>query len=227
MNAPASSPVTFPGVGPLPKPFRPGTPRPERHQVAGGLPARGTGPPRPACHGVAQRRRALSRPLSLQDRSGSQPHPGIHRRRAHPSLLPGQQDPSPLRFAVAGRALEVTSLHPDAFIDRFLTHVLPKGFVRVRHYGWMSGAARKDRLLVRALVCGEIGEPAPSSRRSPSRAVPNAGRCSLRWLASNRFGLNGARLPPHDCPPPIRSFVSTVARRPPSGSFASKLLQSP
>ena len=68
----------------------------------------------------------------------------------------------------------MTSLHPDAFIDRFLTHVLPKGFVRVRHYGWMSGAARHDRLPVRALVCGEIGEPAP---KLPEVPKPRCAQC--------------------------------------------------
>jgi hypothetical protein len=38
--------------------------------------------------------------------------------------------------------------------------VLPKGFARIRHYGFHSSAARKTRLRVRALL-GELGEPAP------------------------------------------------------------------
>jgi hypothetical protein len=54
----------------------------------------------------------------------------------------------------------VLTLHPHEFIRRWLLHVLPKGFTRVRHYGFLSGAARKTRLRIRALL-GELGEPAP------------------------------------------------------------------
>ena len=40
-------------------------------------------------------------------------------------------------------------LPPHEFIRRWLQHVLPRGFVRVRHYGWLSPAAsvRWDRIL--------------------------------------------------------------------------------
>lgn len=54
----------------------------------------------------------------------------------------------------------VMTLHPHEFIRRWLLHVLPKGFTRVRHYGFLSSAARKIRLLIRAKL-GEFGEPAP------------------------------------------------------------------
>ncbi len=69
----------------------------------------------------------------------------------------------------------VIALQSDTFIERFLTHVLPKGFVRVRHYGWMSGAARKTRLLVRCLVCGQIGEPTPKIPEPPKPRCPHCG----------------------------------------------------
>lgn len=69
----------------------------------------------------------------------------------------------------------VISLTVDAFLCRWLTHVLPKGFVRVRHHGWMSGAARKTRLLVRALVCGELDEPKPVIPEPPIPRCPHCG----------------------------------------------------
>jgi hypothetical protein len=31
------------------------------------------------------------------------------------------------------------TLGPDEFIRRFLLHVLPKGFHRIRHYGLLAG----------------------------------------------------------------------------------------
>jgi hypothetical protein len=54
----------------------------------------------------------------------------------------------------------VMTLHPHEFIRRWLLHVLPKGFTRVRHYGFLGSAARRTRLLIR-LQLGELGEPAP------------------------------------------------------------------
>ncbi|MDB2673529.1 transposase [Akkermansiaceae bacterium] len=38
------------------------------------------------------------------------------------------------------------------FIRRWLLHVLPKGFSRVRHYGFFASAAIKTRLRIRALL---------------------------------------------------------------------------
>jgi hypothetical protein len=38
------------------------------------------------------------------------------------------------------------TLAADEFMRRFLLHVLPKGFHRIRHYGLLAGATRKVRL---------------------------------------------------------------------------------
>ncbi len=38
------------------------------------------------------------------------------------------------------------TLAPDEFIRRFLLHVLPSGFHRIRHYGLIANTARKDNL---------------------------------------------------------------------------------
>jgi Putative transposase len=46
------------------------------------------------------------------------------------------------------------------FLRRFLLHVLPKGFMRIRYYGFLSNRDRSQKLLrVRAL----LGQPAPST----------------------------------------------------------------
>jgi len=45
------------------------------------------------------------------------------------------------------------TLTPDEFIRRFLLHVLPSGFHRIRHYGLLANAGRRDHLaLVRELL---------------------------------------------------------------------------
>jgi hypothetical protein len=46
-----------------------------------------------------------------------------------------------------GRArLRTMTLAPDEFIRRFLLHVLPKGFYRIRHYGLLASAACKAKI---------------------------------------------------------------------------------
>jgi hypothetical protein len=37
-------------------------------------------------------------------------------------------------------------LHPHEFIRRFLMHVLPKGFHRIRHYGLFASANRAESI---------------------------------------------------------------------------------
>lgn len=59
------------------------------------------------------------------------------------------------------------TLDADEFMRRFLLHVLPKGFHRIRHYGFMANADRKDHLAaVRAL----FAPPAPASPVAPEPA---------------------------------------------------------
>jgi hypothetical protein len=41
---------------------------------------------------------------------------------------------------------QIMTLTADEFIRRFLLHVLPKGFHRIRHYGLLAGATRKAHL---------------------------------------------------------------------------------
>jgi hypothetical protein len=56
-----------------------------------------------------------------------------------------------------GNTPRVATLEAEAFLRRFLLHVLPTRFVRIRHYGWLANTARK-RLLptVRELLAPSI-----------------------------------------------------------------------
>ena len=54
------------------------------------------------------------------------------------------------------------------FLRRFLQHVLPPGFVKIRHFGWLANRCRKDNLahcrcLLSAAVIptSSVDEPAP------------------------------------------------------------------
>ncbi len=43
------------------------------------------------------------------------------------------------------------------FIGRFLQHVLPQGFKRIRHYGLLAPAAKTERLAPCASTVGDAG----------------------------------------------------------------------
>jgi hypothetical protein len=50
-------------------------------------------------------------------------------------------------------------LEPVEFIRRWLLHVLPRRFVRLRYYGWLSAAAKKSFARVRFLLGAEAVAP--------------------------------------------------------------------
>ena len=53
------------------------------------------------------------------------------------------------------------TLAPGAFIRRFLLHVLPKGFHRIRHYGLSASATREANLTrARELLAVPVAEVA-------------------------------------------------------------------
>jgi len=47
-----------------------------------------------------------------------------------------------------GNKNKVMSLHAHEFIRRFLLHVLPRGFVKIRHYGLLSNRNRKEYMKI-------------------------------------------------------------------------------
>ena len=95
------------------------------------------------------------------------------------------------------------TLDPGEFIRRFLLHVLPKGFHRIRHYGLLASAGRKANIarareLLAALQpkaqCRETGKAeaaAPTDRRPPCPC------CGGRMIIIDTFECGGhARAPP-------------------------------
>ena len=52
------------------------------------------------------------------------------------------------------------------FLRRFFSHVLPKGFVRIRHFGFLANRFRAERLV----LCQQLlaGDPPPAAPQSSS-----------------------------------------------------------
>src|SRR5439155_22875449 len=60
-------------------------------------------------------------------------------------------------------------LAADEFIRRFLIHVLPEGFQRIRYYGFLSNHHRAEKLALCRQLLGMPGvepEPAPGDQAS-------------------------------------------------------------
>jgi hypothetical protein len=63
-----------------------------------------------------------------------------------------------------GNKSRVMTLDAVEFLRRFFLHILPKGFVRVRHFGFLANRFRRDRLsLCRQLLSCLVSEPALTS----------------------------------------------------------------
>jgi hypothetical protein len=65
-------------------------------------------------------------------------------------------------------------LHPHEFIRRFLLHVLPKRFHRIRHYGLLASANRAESIAMARALLG-VAPPAVDQQKQPDVA-PDAPR---------------------------------------------------
>jgi Putative transposase/Transposase zinc-binding domain len=86
----------------------------------------------------------------------------------------------------------------EEFIRRFLQHVLPKGFSKVRYYGFFSPNRREVLSKVRQLLPG-AATPARQDPQSPARPLPSA---ELQCPACGKpMQLVGTLRPKGRCPP--------------------------
>jgi hypothetical protein len=60
----------------------------------------------------------------------------------------------------------------DEFLRRFLLHVLPRGFVRIRHFGFLSARRRRELIAVSRQVLAEAPRPrSPTPTTTPATAT--------------------------------------------------------
>ncbi len=92
------------------------------------------------------------------------------------------------RYRANGGAVKRTTVSGSEFVRRVLQHVLPRGFQRVRHYGWLGAAAQAKRERIGALL----------DWKAPALVPP-------------------APVPPPQCPGcgQVMRLIGSVARKPP------------
>ena len=68
------------------------------------------------------------------------------------------------------------TLTGEEFLRRFLQHVLPKGFPRIRYFGWLANRKRGRLLPLCRVLLNQPSETAPM-RSQPQTAVPECPKC--------------------------------------------------
>ena len=83
---------------------------------------------------------------------------------------------------------QVMTLATDEFIRRFLLHVLPRGFHRIRHYGLLASGCRRDKLArVRQLLDAPLPAPEPDEAPEQPDHRPPCPCCGGRMLILETF----------------------------------------
>ena len=114
------------------------------------------------------------------------------------------------------RQIKVMRLTAGEFMRRFLLHVLPDGFHRIRHYGLFANGHRAEKLALcrkllnvpaRALEPEDDEPPAAGDDRRHRRRAPAAAAACASWRCSSA-GLRHARSARHE----VRYFMMSMQR---------------
>ena len=105
----------------------------------------------------------------------------------------------------AAERQQVMTLATDEFIRRFLIHVLPRGFHRIRHYGLLASSTHKDAM---ALARRLLGVAAPAEEPEPDEPTdyrPQCPCCGGHMVITETFERwRQPRAPPSRSLPPGR-----------------------
>lgn len=103
---------------------------------------------------------------------------------------------------------QIMTLTANEFIRRFLLHVLPRGFHRIRHYGLLASATRRDNLALARRLLAVPSEPEVPPPDAPLDTCSPCPCCGGRMVVIETF----ARWCQPRAPPPlllpIREFAS-------------------
>jgi len=122
----------------------------------------------------------------------------------------------------AGRRVKTMTLAAEEFLRRFVEHVLPKGFVKIRHYGLLGQRHRDKRLalcrsLLEATTMAVLATIAPASADTKTSPIAPAVQISCPRCGGTRLARSDLFLPaepsaglPRTLPPIARSSTSVA-----------------
>jgi hypothetical protein len=115
-----------------------------------------------------------------------------------------------------GDQLQVMELPAHTFMSRFLLHVLPSGFVRIRHYGFLANRCKALALPRCRQALGQVPQP----------TVPEP-KTVAQWMQQN-MGIDITRCPQCGYKPLVRTplpveATSTWTRAPPNPQRVNRI----
>jgi len=100
----------------------------------------------------------------------------------------------------------VMTLGTDEFIRRFLLHLLPRGFHRIRHYGFLAGGIRKLSLTRVRDLLAVSPQPDGGPAEQPTDVRPPCPCCGGHMIIIETFGRwSQPRAPPYGIAPAGRT----------------------
>lgn len=114
---------------------------------------------------------------------------------------------------------KVLSLEGTEFLRRFLMHVLPRGFVRIRHYGFLANRDRGEHL---ALCRKLLGVSESASQDGPASDVPQQADASGSELVLPCPVCQTGKLLRIESVPAVRLTIIPAPQLPPKGSLTTK-----
>jgi len=119
---------------------------------------------------------------------------------------------------IATRDGKSATMSPEVFIGRFLQHILPKGFGKVRHYGLMASANVKRRLETARRLLAER-QPPPDYSDMGGEDLLGDWKSFLQRLTGIDLNVCPAcgsrRLQRRTIPPEADNVTGSLARAPP------------
>jgi len=101
--------------------------------------------------------------------------------------------------------LKTCTLPVERFVARFLLHILPEGFAKVRHFGWLASRQKKNALSAIRAALGAVAPPPPLEETTVERILrltgvdvrrcPHCGKPALSYVG--RLNPDPAGLSPH------------------------------
>jgi hypothetical protein len=82
---------------------------------------------------------------------------------------------------------QVMTIAANEFIRRFLLHVLPRGFHRIRHYGLLAGSARKANIACVRGLLNAAPPPDQATAEDPADVRPPCPCCGGRMIVIEIF----------------------------------------
>lgn len=99
-----------------------------------------------------------------------------------------------------GDCARTMTLQADEFIRRFLLHVLPNGFMRIRHFGFLANRSRKLKLHRCRELLGLELQPSPTAKKSANQLMLETTGFDLLRCPACHLGtlVNLTQLPPFE-----------------------------